>query len=140
MNKPGVSLKFSGNSLLHRSFVTSLSDLSFFNGYKLIIENFEVTSGEMTEEVVLEETLEFLDKKFYEEIFKDKGMMNNVGQKIRNHPGFALTPVRMTRSKARQQENPPPMKKMKTGGFKCYKCDKPCKTEKGFNNHKCGNL
>ena len=130
MNRTGVSLKFSGNSLLHRSFVTSLSDF----------ENFKVASGEMTEEVVLEETLEFLDKKFYEEIFKDKGMMNNVGQKIRNHPGFALTPVRMTRSKARQQENPPPMKKMKTGGFKCYKCDKPCKTEKGFNNHKCGNL
>ena len=67
-------------------------------------------------------------------------MMNNVGRKLRNHPGFALTPVRMTRSKARQQENPPPMKKMKSGGFKCYKCDKPCKTEKGFNNHKCGNL
>ena len=126
MNRTGGSLKFSGNSLLHRSFVTSLSDF----------ENFEVASGEMTEKVVLEETFEFLDK-FYEEIFKDKGMMNNVGQKIRNHPGFALTPVRMTRSKARQQENPPPMKKMKTGGFKC---DKPYKTEKEFNNQKCGNF
>ena len=49
------------------------------NGYRLIIENFEVVSREMNEEVVLEEELEFLDKKFYEEIFKNKGMMNNVG-------------------------------------------------------------
>ena len=62
MNRTGGSLKFSGNSLLHRSFVTSLSDF----------ENFKIASGEMTEEVVLEETLEFLDKKFYEEIFKDE--------------------------------------------------------------------
>ena len=32
------------------------------------------------------------------------------------------------------------MKKMKSGGFKCYKCDKTCRTEKGFNNQKCSNL
>ena len=65
-------------------------------------------------------------------------MMDKVGKRVPEHPGFLLTPVRMTRSKTRLTENlAPQAKKLKTGGVQCEKCAKQYKTEKNFNKHKC---
>ena len=66
--------------------------------------------------------------------------MNKVGEKNENHPGFALTPVKMARSKTRHlKDKKPLLRKLKSGGIKCTKCAKTYKTERTFGNHKCIN-
>ena len=117
-----------------------ITKATIHHGYRLIIEDFEVLEEEFDKEIVIDETkeLQLLDKDYYSNVFKNKGMMDQVGKKVPEHPGFLLTPVRMTRSKTRMTENlPPKPKRLKTGGIQCERCDKQYKTEKNFNKHKC---
>ena len=119
-----------------RNGIIEIKRASIVRGYRMLIEEFEVIEDTFEDEIVLNESLEFLDKSFYPEVFKNKGMLNNQGQKVPNHPGFELTPIRMTRSKARLLTKPV-IKKLKIGGLQCGKCEKKYKTERGFINHKC---
>jgi hypothetical protein len=117
-----------------------ITKATIHHGYRLIIEDFEVLEEEFDNEIVIDETkeLQLLDKDYYANVFKNKGMMDQVGKKVPEHPGFLLTPVRMTRSKTRMTEHlPPKPKRLKTGGLQCERCDKQYKTEKNFNKHKC---
>ena len=98
--------------------IIEIKRASIVRGYRMLIEEFEIIEDAFEEEIVLNESLEFLDKSFYAEVFKNKGMLNNQGQKVPNHPGFELTPIRMTRSKARLLTKPV-IKKLKTGGLRC---------------------
>ena len=59
---------------------------SIVQGYRMLIEEFEVIEDTFEDEIVLNESLEFLDKSFYAEVFKNKGRLNNQGQKVPNHP------------------------------------------------------
>ena len=61
-----------------------------------------------------------MDKSWYSNFFREKRMMDEMGQKLPSHPNFGFTPVRMTRSKTS-------MKKQKTVGFYCDKCHKTLK-------------
>ena len=99
-----------------RNGIIEVKRASIVRGYRMLIEEFEVIEDTFEDEIVLNESLEFLDKSFYAEVFKNKGMLNNQGQKVPNHPGFELTPIRMTRSKARLLTKPV-IKKLKTGGL-----------------------
>ena len=58
---------------------------SFVRGYRMLIEEFEVIKDTFEEEIVLNESVEFLDNNFYSELFKNKGMLNNQGMKNPNH-------------------------------------------------------
>ena len=82
--------------------LVEVTKATIHHGYRLIIEAFEVVEEGWENEVILNngETLELLDKEYYAGVFKKKGMLNKVGNKVQDHPGFQLTPVRMTRSKA----------------------------------------
>ena len=109
-------------------------------GYKIYIEEIDVVEENIEEEIVHGSDLEYLDKESYVEILKKRGMVNKDGEKNENHPGFALTPVRLTRSKARLlKDKEPLLKKLRTGGIKCTKCERTYKTERTFGNHKCIN-
>ena len=75
------------------------------NGYRLIIEDFDIVCSTLDTEILLhaEVNLEFLDKAFYAQTFLKKGMISSTGKKVDEHPGYQLTSVRMTRSKAKVQ-------------------------------------
>ena len=45
----------------------------------------------------------FLDKAFHAQTFLKRGMISSAGKKVDEHPGYQLTPVHMTRSKAKFQ-------------------------------------
>ena len=78
---------------------------------KIYIEEIDVIEQNIEEEIVHGSDLEYLDKESYVEILKKRGMVNKDGEKNENHPGFALTPVRLTRSKARLLKDKEPLLK-----------------------------
>ena len=117
--------------------VIEVTKATLHHGYRLIIQSFGVLDENVEKEVVVEDELEFLDKDYYEKVFANKGMLTKQGHRVENHPGFQLTPVRMTRSKTRQNQNQPKLKKLKTGGYECDDCHKKYKSEKWFNLHTC---
>ena len=120
--------------------IIEIKKATIVKGYKIYIEEVVVVEENVEEEIVHGDNLEYLDKDSYVQILMNRGMVNKDGEKNENHPGFALTPVRMTRSKARHlRDKEPLIKKLKTGGFKCEKCEKTYKTERTFGNHKCIN-
>ena len=120
--------------------VIEIKKATIVKGYKIFIEEIDVVADDIDEEIVHGDSLEYLDKDTYVEILMSRGMVNKDGEKIENHPGFNLTPVRMTRSKASLlKDKEPLLKKLKTGGIKCTNCEKPYKTERTFGNHKCIN-
>ena len=109
-------------------------------GYKIYIEGINVVVENIEENFSNSDDLEYLDKVFYAKILMNRGMVNKVGEKNENHLGLALTPVKMTRSKARHLKDKEPLLiKLKAGGIKCTKCEKTYKTERTFDNHKCIN-
>ena len=126
---------------LRQYSLIEVTKASIQNGYRLIIEDFDIVCSTLDAEILLhaEVNLEFLDKAFYAQTFLKKGMISSTGKKVDEHPGYQLTPVRLTRSKAKVQaaEDVVPFKKLKTGGFTCQLCDKPYKTERNFLKHKC---
>ena len=120
--------------------IIEIKKATIVKGYKIFIEEIDVIEQNIDEEIVHGGDLEYLDKESYVEILKNRGMVNQDGEKNENQPGFALTPVRLTQSEARLlKDKEHLLKKLKSGGIKCTKCKKTYKTERTFGNHKCIN-
>ena len=123
--------------LATRLAIVEVTKATIHHGYRLIVEEYVLLEEEVSTEVIIEDELEFLEREFYQSVFVDKGMLDQQKQRVKNHPGFQLTPVRMTRSKTKENLVLPNKKKLKTGGFQCDRCEKKYKTEKWFNVHNC---
>ena len=112
--------------------------LTIVGGYKILIVEFAFKYEFLRVHMFDAELgLAFLEKDDYRDILVEKGMMTSERKKVEGHQGFAATPVRMTRARARTLKDSFPNKKQKTGGFSCQQCKNFWKTERGFSNHKC---
>ena len=74
--------------------------------------------------------LEFIDKEWYIETMKKKGMVDKEGGHVWSHPDFQSTPVRITRSRALKIPRQEP-----AGGYPCNHCHKKFKTIKTLESH-----
>ena len=100
-------------------------------GYRLVMQEFEVVSEEVENKICLHTAgLTFIDKEWYLQTIKKKGMVDMGGNRSLKHPDFQSTPVRITRSRMIKMP-----RKNATGGFSCNLCEKVFKTEKTLETH-----
>ena len=110
--------------------VIEVTEASIQNGFRLAIHEYNVIDDKVNEEICLEDELLFLEKSWYLETFKKKGMVDQRGGRNLHHPDFQTTPLKMmTRSKAKI------MRKDPTNGFPCDNCGKKFKTQKTLEMH-----
>ena len=88
------------------------------------IEEMEIAQTDLVQPVLHYETLSYLEKNFFQEIFAEKGMLTKEGEKMTNHLHFQHTPIRiMTRSRL-APEPPLATRRLAIGGIKCDFCEK----------------
>ena len=103
-------------------------------GYRLFIHDYDLVDDTLDDEICLEDELIFLEKDWYMEVFKKKGMVTETGNRNKEHDDFTATPITvMTRSRTAQAKK---IRKETTGGFKCDICEKKFKTDKTLIIHK----
>ena len=97
-------------------------------GFRIIIQEFEVIDDDLDEEITLDDELTFLEKSWYLDVFSKKGMMDKKGTRNLDDPQFQTTPLKMTtRSKGAR---------LGSGGIHCGNCDKKFKTDKTMEQHR----
>ena len=80
--------------------VIKVTEATIIQGYRLVIQEYEVINDDIENEICQFEELEFIDKEWYMDTLRRKGMVDSQGARVESHPDYQSTPVRITRSKA----------------------------------------
>jgi len=113
--------------------IITVNSGSIFNGCVFGIDDFELTRVDIIQPILKCQKLTLLDRDYFENLFREKGMINEDGVTIDEHPRFNFTPVVMrTRSRNNFEKT--------TGGFKCDGCQRTFKTTTTYGKHKCKSM
>ena len=112
--------------------VIKVTEATIIQGYRLVIQEYEVINDDIENEICQFEELEFIDKEWYMDTLRRKGMVDSQGARVESHPDYQSTPVRITRSRAVLDKK---TRREPAGGFTCNVCDRKFKTEKTLDTH-----
>ena len=88
---------------------------NIYNGCIFGIDDFEITRADIIKPILKCQKLTLLDRDYFENLFREKGMINEEAIQVDEHPRFNFTPVVMrTRTRTNVEKT--------TGGFKCDGC------------------
>ena len=68
------------------------------DGCLLDVEDLEIVNTQVMQPIILGSQLKELNKSFFFNLFKQKGLLKENGEKIGNHPSFRKTPITLRQS------------------------------------------